>query len=236
MAETALITGANRGLGLALTRTLLERGDTVWAACRRPDETEKLTQLAGCHGDRLNVVAMDVTEEFSVSAAVDQVAGAARCLDLLVNNAAVFADSMDDDLDDWDLALTRQAFETNTLGSVRVTRACRALLRESPRPRVINVTSTLGSITLEADRGSYAYGPSKCAMNYLTRTLAAKLAGEGIVVVAVHPGWMQTRMGGPGAEIDPAESAEGIVRLADGLTADHAGTWFECTGRPIRDY
>jgi NAD(P)-dependent dehydrogenase (short-subunit alcohol dehydrogenase family) len=188
----ALVTGANRGIGLEVCRQLAERGYAV-----------VLGQL-------------DVTDENSVERARARVASQFGRLDALVNNAAAFYDTWQHAVGA-DLAQVREALEINTLGAWRMVQAFLPLLRRSPHPRVVNVSSEGGSLA-GMEGGTPAYRLSKAGLNALTRMLASELRGDRILVNAVCPGWVSTDMGGPGGRPVAAGAASVVwaVVLPDG--------------------
>jgi NAD(P)-dependent dehydrogenase (short-subunit alcohol dehydrogenase family) len=197
---TALVTGANRGLGLEVTRQLAARGHTVLAAARDPDSVPVVD------GD-VRPVRLDVTDQRQVAAVRREL----DALDVLVNNAAIHYDTWQRVLTA-DLDVVREALETNTLGPWRLALAFSELLRRSPRGRLVNVSSGAGALTGMGD-GHPAYSISKAALNALTLMLAEALRRNRVLVNAVCPGWVATDMGGPGGR-PLAEGAAGIVWAA----------------------
>lgn len=232
MSSTILITGANRGLGLALARELLHQGHHVVAAAREPQNSEELKQLEMVHTTAFTVAKMDVTSDDSVRGIADSLSREIGSLDVLVNNAAVFPEEGDESIRDIDLQYFRDAFETNVVGVVRVTRAFLPLLEQSPHPRVVNISSGASSISQKDDAGYFAYATSKAALNMVTRAMAAEL--KKICIVAVTPGWVQTDMGGPNAPLTPAQSAGAIAKTITGLTLAQSSRFLERTGEESR--
>ncbi len=232
MAETILITGANRGIGLALTQVALEAGEQVIAACRQPEQAEALEGLRQAHPARLTVVQLEVTDDASVAAAAKAVAAVTPAVDVLVNNAGISPPSYHKRLEGVPLAEIEQAFAVNAVGPVRVTRALLGLLGNSPRPRVVNVSSGAGSIGRHSGPIGYAYCTSKAGLNMLTRILAFDLRERGVTVVALDPGWVRTDMGGPQATLAPAQSARDILNTLGTLTDEQSGTFVDRKGRP----
>jgi len=230
MSQTVLITGSNRGVGLALVEEHIERGDTVLATCRVPEKAEALNALAAEHDSALHVLPLDVNDEASVLAACKLAATLVPMVDLLINNAAVGPMDTESALETLEIKRFLHTFETNCLGPVRVTRGLLPLLKKSEVARVANISSGAGHITAKTDHGMYAYGTSKAALNFLTRTLAAELEPMGITVIAVSPGWVKTDMGGPEATLAPSESATGIAGTIDGVRLDVTGQWFDYDG------
>lgn len=211
---TALVTGANRGLGLEVARQLAARGYTVLAGARVP---------ASVPDGNLRPVRLDVTDHLTIAALRREVVE----LDVLVNNAAIHYDTWQSVLTA-DLDVVREALETNTLGAWRVASAFAPLLAESGRGRLVNVSSGAGALTGMRD-GAPAYSVSKAALNALTLMLADALPG--VLVNSVCPGWVATDMGGPGGRA-VAEGAAGIVWAATLPDGGPTGGFFR-DGRPL---
>jgi len=226
---TVLITGANRGLGLALTRELVHRGHTVWGTCRYPGNADALAELKIQAGARVRVVALDVTSSQSIQALSTAFSGP---LDLLVNNAGVFPGEANDPFAEVPPEAFQEAFSTNVLGAIEVTRALLPSLQKGVSPTVINVSSAAGSLTRPMDRPAFAYSVSKTALNKWTQCLAREWAGLGIRVVAMSPGWVQTEMGGAQAPDTPELAAREFVSTLETLRPEHHGTFLGRNGQP----
>jgi NAD(P)-dependent dehydrogenase (short-subunit alcohol dehydrogenase family) len=214
--RTALVTGANRGLGLEVGRQLAARGYTVLAGARDP---------AAVPDGNLRPVRLDVTDQLTIAALRRDVGE----LDVLVNNAAIHYDTWQSVLTA-DLDVVREALETNTLGAWRMAMAFAPLLASSPHGRLVNVSSGGGALTGMRD-GAPAYSLSKAALNALTLMLADALRRDGVLVNAVCPGWVATDMGGPGGR-PLAEGAAGIVWAATLPDGGPTGGFFR-DGRPL---
>lgn len=221
MTNVALITGAARGIGLESCRQLLSKGFTV-VACPRRTDSEELTRLVQSHPDRMFQIPMDVGDDASVSEAATEVSRAVDHLDLLINNAGIYPKD-DGGVERLDLKKLIDAFDVNALGALRVTRAMLPLLRKGSGKRVIQMTSLMGSMADNTSGGSYAYRMSKAAMNMANRNLAHELGREGFVCLAVHPGWVQTRMGGGGAPLGLGPAVEQILENALETGAEDSG-------------
>jgi NAD(P)-dependent dehydrogenase (short-subunit alcohol dehydrogenase family) len=226
-----MITGANRGLGLEFVRQTLDRGDRVWAGCRDPGEAANLGALASRHPNRLTVLPLDVTDGASIEAAVAGVRSQAEGLDLLINNAGV--NPQDEALASLSAQTMLHTFQVNSVGPLMVTRGFLDLLKRSDDPKVINVTSKMGSLTSKESGGDYSYCSSKAALNMLTRALAFDLRSESVLVVAVHPGWVQTDMGGSAAPLLPSESVRDLLKLIDRLRPIDTGKFFHHGGQEL---
>jgi len=212
MANIANVTGAGRGIGLELCRQLLERGYTV-VACTRSPGSEELDELKRRNEGRIHEVSMDVADDASVAAATERITARVDHIDVLINNAGVYPKD-ENGLEGLDLRSLGVAFEVNAVGALRVTRALLPLLRKGDGKRVIQITSLMGSIGDNTSGGSYAYRLSKAAMNMANRNLAHELGSEGFLCLAVHPGWVRTRMGGAGAPLDLAPAVEQVLQNA----------------------
>ncbi len=232
MSQTILITGANRGIGLAVTTRYLEKGDNVLGACREPQKSEALRDLEKLYPGKLKMVSLDVNSDESAAAAGKEAASKTEKVDVLINMAAIMP-TYDVKLEQLDLNDCKKAFETNVLGPLRATRAFLPLLRKSSNPRVLNVSSGVSSLTHKDNPFFYAYGTSKTALNMMTRILAFEFKKENITVIALDPGWVKTDMGGVNAPLTPKESSTGIVKTADSLNAEDSSFFFDYTGKKL---
>jgi NAD(P)-dependent dehydrogenase (short-subunit alcohol dehydrogenase family) len=225
----AVVTGANRGLGREVARQLATHGYLVVLGSRDDERGQTAAEALG--GDDAGIVArqLDVADDASVRAAADWVGDAFGRCDALVNNAAIEYDT-DARATTADLDRVHRAMETNLYGAWRCALAFLPLLRRSPHPRLVNVSSGGGSIS-SMGAGTPAYSVSKAALNALTRILAAELRGDGVLVNAVCPGWVETDMGGLGGRpvADGAASVTWAVRLGD----DGPTGGFFRDGRPV---
>lgn len=223
-----LITGANRGIGFEMTRQLVERGETIFATCRDPQEATKLQQLSQQAADQLHIVQMDVADDESVAEAFTAVSQITDSLDWVINNAGINLRQGFDQFNAKDMLLT---LNINAVGSMRIATTFVDLLRNGTEPRLINISSQLGS--LERARpgwGTYGYNSSKSAMNMITRHLSFDLGKEGITVITMHPGWVQTDMGGKDAAVTISDSAAGIIHVVSELSPDDNGKFFVYSG------
>ena len=208
-----LITGSNRGLGLAWVRQCAGRGWRVFATCRDPDSAADLRDLAD-QGASVSMHRLDVTDPRQIGDLAQTLRGEA--IDLLVNNAGVYFERWGQDpigrirFDDWE-----ETFRVNTLGPMRVTEALLPNLARGERPLVLAISSHMGSIAdIDAPR-DYAYRSSKAALNAAMHGLAHELKLSGIGVLLLHPGWVRTRMGGSAASISPEGSVRSMLSLVD---------------------
>jgi NAD(P)-dependent dehydrogenase (short-subunit alcohol dehydrogenase family) len=224
------ITGASRGLGLEFVRQLLNRGDSIDAGVRSPSEARQLQELARGGEGRLRLHALDITDPKSVDAFAASV-GQGEPLDVLINNAGVYG--KDGKLTGLDFESLADTFAINTLGPLRLTAALLPALRRGSARRVVNITSKMGSFADNGEGGSYAYRLSKAALNMAMRNMHLELHPEGFITIAVHPGWVQTDMGGPQAPLRPEESVRGMINVIDRLKAEDGGRFFSYEGQEI---
>jgi NAD(P)-dependent dehydrogenase (short-subunit alcohol dehydrogenase family) len=225
----AVVTGANRGIGREVVRVLAEAGFRVVLGSRSLERGEEAAAALG--GARAGIVAcaLDVADDASVTAAAAWVNDTFGRCDALVNNAAIDYDT-DARATTADLARVHTALETNLFGAWRTTLALLPLLRRSPHPRVVNVSSGSGSLA-EMGAGTPAYSVSKAALNALTRIMAAELRSDRVLVNAVCPGWVATDMGGAGGR--PVADGAASVTWAVLLDDDGPSGGFFRDGRPV---
>jgi len=227
--ERVLVTGANRGLGLEFVRQYAERGARVFAGCRNADGAGFLSGLVDRYPENVMVVPLDVTQRDSIDAAVHQVAlDGDGSLDILINNAGT--SPRGEEFQNLDAASMTAVMQVNAIAPLIVAQRCHRLLVQSKHPRIVNIGSSMGSLTCKESGRHYSYAASKAALNMLTRTAAHDLAPKGMIVVALHPGWVQTDLGGPHAELTPAESVTGMLSVIDGLSASDSSRFLTWSG------
>lgn len=229
---TVFITGASRGLGLALARELASGGWLVLAGARNPASAHALqTASREATPGTIEILTLDVRDDASVRAAVAEAEGRIRAIDVLVNNAGVLPEAGNEALEDLALDCFEEAFAVNVVGVARVTRLFLPLLGRARHPRVVNVSSLMGSVSGKEDSAMYCYSASKAALNMLTRAMAAELRPRGISVVAVTPGWVRTDMGGPKAPLSVEESARSLAATIGRITEKESGQFLDRDGR-----
>jgi NAD(P)-dependent dehydrogenase (short-subunit alcohol dehydrogenase family) len=223
--QTAVITGANRGIGLALCKEFIGKGWHVIATCRNPDKATALQELQ--HPGSMDIQALEVTSPADVARMGKILSG--RPVDVLVNNAGIMGGDhqglIDMDFDAWE-----QTMNINVLAPFRISTMLLPNLRLSDRPRIVTISSQMGAFGKVMGYGQYAYRSSKAAVSKVMQVMALELQDEGIVVCPVHPGWVQTDMGGPSATITPQQSAQGLYTLIDGLNMQKSGRFWSWDG------
>ncbi len=229
MPKTTLITGANRGIGLAMARLATTRGDRVLAAARRPGAALALADLAR-RNRNVSVLNLDVTDPDEMAAAAAAIDDAP--IDLLICNAGQYLarGGLDDPEYTYDAWHTMMM--TNVAGIFFTVRAFLPRLEQAAEPKIAIISSMMAS-NERAPGGSYIYRASKAAATNLARNLAVDLKQQGIAVGAYHPGWVRTDMGGSSAAIDVEESAKGLMQRFDALTLATTGVFEDYRGEAI---
>ena len=219
-----VITGAGRGIALELARQHAAQGDRVFALARNPAAADKLNALAAQSGGKVTVHAADVGDDASVKAAA--AATGSQPIDI-VYNVAGMTGTMAPEFEDVDWKTFDETFNVHVKGPLRVLNAF--LPRLGAGSKVINFSSQLGASTWPYG-GFHAYAASKAALGRLMRSIAADLKERGIIIGIVHPGYVQTDMSGPDAEITPEESARGVRELAEAWTLEKSGDFYKWNG------
>ncbi len=220
-----MITGTNRGLGLAFVRSYAADGWRVHACCRNPDKAKALKAVEG----EVTILRLDVTDGLRVASLSREMAD--EPIDLLINNAAVYHPKRgfgETDYTDW-----QEELKVNTLAPLRMAERFVKQVAASELKQIVNISSRMASIALNEKGGSYVYRSSKAALNMVSRGLAADLAGHGITVIALSPGWVQTDMGSGGADLTPEESVALMRKVVDGLKPADSGRFFNQEGEEL---
>jgi NAD(P)-dependent dehydrogenase (short-subunit alcohol dehydrogenase family) len=245
--KVAMITGANKGIGRATAEQLAALGMAVLIGARSPRRGEEAAAAMRAAGGDAHAVPLDVTDPATIQEAATQVEERFGRLDVLINNAGITGsgqvspeDALDQVPSSVDLDMVRAVFETNVFGVIAVTNAMLPLLRRSPAPRIVNISSAAGSLTIASDPygplaglpTSAAYTPSKTALNALTVQYANELRKDGILVNAADPGFVDTDINNHTGYLTTAQGAAVVVRLAT-LGADGPTGGFFSEGGPL---
>lgn len=238
--KIALITGANKGIGLETARQLGQQNTTVLLGARDSRKGETAAERLRKEGIDAHPIVIDVSDPESIRKAAIQVERDFGRLDILVNNAGVMTDERTKKVSEQSLETWRETFATNVFGLIATTNAFLPLLRKSEAGRIVNLSSILGSIEFHAKPGSPiyeskdtpAYNVSKAAVNAYTVQLAHELKDTKIKVNAAHPGWVKTDMGGEGAVMEIEDGAKTSVALAT-LGADGPNGAYLHMGEPL---
>jgi NAD(P)-dependent dehydrogenase (short-subunit alcohol dehydrogenase family) len=222
-----LITGANRGLGLEFTKQYAADGWRVMACCRDPQSASALQEIAAAHKN-VQVYALDVADFAQIDALAVQLKD--EKIDVLINNAGVYPSSSfgNTNYDDW-----AEGFKINAMASLKMAEAFVTNITKSELKKIATLTSKMGSIDDNTSGESYIYRSSKTALNMVMKSLSIDLKPYGISVVTLHPGWVQTDMGGPNGLISAHTSVTGLRKVIDNLNLNSTGKFIAFNGSEI---
>jgi len=226
--KKVLITGVNRGIGLELVRQCAKRGDQIFAGCRVPENAADLKKLATHFPTQITILPLEMTTETSITECAIQVEAKTNSLDIIFNNAAI--NLGDESLSAVSAAGLLQTIHVNAVGPMIVAQKFVHLLKNGTNPKIVNISSESGSISNMTRFRGYAYYGSKAAENMYTRALAWNPETEGITVIALHPGWVHTDMGGSEAHLSTQQSVAGILKVTTGITPADNGKFFTWEG------
>ena len=206
------VTGISRGIGLGFAKAYLENGDRVLGAARHIDGDE-LRELSAAYPERFTALAMAVSDRGSVEHVCRDVRARLDSLDLLINNAGISVPPDEKRIEDISEEDIQTVFNVNTLGPLRVLQGLIPLLRAASNAKVVMISSSVGSIAGQTGGRGVPYCVSKAALNMLTRLLYFHCRDDGVAIVAIHPGWVRTHMGGAGATLSVDESVSHMMNL-----------------------
>lgn len=234
------ITGTNRGLGLEFVKQYLGKGHTILATSRNPVKATHLQKLKNKYPDQLHLIPMDLDKPEVIQRAGQTASNLVPYIDILVNNAGAGTRQVDasrkkalTQLDSLDSRELSHMIRINAVGPLLVIKELQALLGKAANAKVINISSVMGSISQRQNGGTYGYSGSKTLLNMFSRLVSFDLLSSSIIVVALHPGWVQTDMGGPAAEYSPHESVTNMINLIDGFGKAQSGRFFNLLGQEI---
>ena len=222
---TILITGANRGIGLELTRQYAAAGWDVIVCCRKPKEAAALLKIKG----KIELKALDVAKPASIKKLAVSLKG--RAIDVLLNNAGILGRRAG-----FGKAESKEflaVMQVNALGPLLMTEAFAGHVKRSKLKKIVAITSGMGSIASGANGGSYAYRSSKAALNMVMANAARDLKEKGLAVAVISPGWVQTDMGGKQAPLKVTDSAAGIIKVIEKLDISASGSFFNYSGETL---
>ena len=225
-----LITGASRGIGLEMVRYSMEQGWRVYACCRHPQRADALLKLAQLANGRVSVHVVDMNELATIQALAYELRNDA--IDMLVNNAGAYG-SQDNRFGKVDVDSWRETFLVNCIAQYKMVESLIENVRMSKARTIACLSSKMGSMADNGSGGSYIYRSSKAALNAVVKSLAIDLRADGIKVVALHPGWVKTDMGGPNAEISTRESVSQMMTHLQQLTLADSGRFIDIDGSDI---
>lgn len=224
---TVLITGANRGLGLKFTELYAQKKFNVLATCRTPHNADGLLELAE-KNNQISVLPLDVGIYEEVENLAETIK--ASPIDILINNAGIWRSST---LGSINRQAWLESFTINSIAPYEVTQALLPNIKKGSLKKVVSITSKMGSIDDNTSGSSYIYRSSKSALNMVMRSLQHDLSSYGIATLTLHPGWVQTDMGGMNALINDEQSVSGMINVIDKLNIENTGRFIDYDGKPI---
>lgn len=227
---TVLITGANRGLGLEFTRQYAAQGYQVLACCRAPAQAEQLNALIAQYPQQISSYALDVTSEPAILALAKQLGD--QPIDILLNNAGVLGDDCAT-LGEMTQAAWLKVLTINTIAPALLIQALQDNVAASQLKTIVGISSRVASIDDNGSGNMYSYRTSKAALNQILKSVHNNLGERGVKTVALHPGWVQTDMGGEKATYTAQESIAGMIAVIDQLTPEQSGGFFDFNGNAI---
>ena len=231
-----LVTGANRGLGLEFTKQILNGGHAVYAACRNINDIDELQSLSDEYQENLIVVKLDINNHDSILELNNQLQDIA--IDVMINNAGTigplpyFENTYKQHFGTIDYDVWSDVFKTNLFGPVKMAETFLEQIKKGHDKKMIFISSVVGSIADDQQK-AFAYATSKTALNKSIALLADILKDEEIKVLAMCPGYVKTRMNGGGANLEPQESIEGMLKQIDDLDTESSGTFLRYNGEEI---
>lgn len=225
-----VVTGTNRGIGLEFVSQLLAQGHQVVATARNPQQVPALQVLANQYRTQLTLLPLDLADESSVQTFAAEVGQ--QSIDVLINNAGVYG-PRDAELGNLRGGDWAEVLWIDVIAPLLLTQALLPALRQGTEKRIAFLSSKMGSIEDNTSGGSYVYRSAKTGLNQAVRSLAIDLKDEGFVVLPLHPGWVMTDMGGPGALIDTRTSVSGLLKLIQGCSVAESGKFLAYDGKHI---
>ena len=223
---TVLITGTNRGIGLEFVKQFLAREDTVLATCRDMGSATELRQLKN-DTRKLHIFELDVSSQKSMEDLTLQLAG--HAIDIFINNAGVYG-PRDSTFGKVSANEWAKVLQVNVKAPMILTQLLIDNLRDGSDKKLLYITSKMGSIDDNKGGGSYVYRSSKAALNAVVKSISVDLRDSGFSVAVLHPGWVQTDMGGPNALIDVTTSVSKMIDVIDNLNFHNSGSFFNYDG------
>lgn len=225
--STVLITGTNRGIGLEFAKQYAEAGWDVLACCRNPQSANNLNTLASQYTN-IKILTLDVSDFKQVDYLAFELKDTQ--IDVMINNAGVYPSG---GLSDKEVETWLNSFKVNSIAPLKVAMAFRPLIEKSQLKKLVTLSSKMGSIDDNTSGGSYMYRSTKTAINMIMKSLSIDLAPSGISVVTLHPGWVETDMGGPNALINTETSVRGLRQVIDDLSLSNTGKFIAYDGKEI---
>jgi NAD(P)-dependent dehydrogenase (short-subunit alcohol dehydrogenase family) len=227
-----LVTGSNRGLGYEFVRQYLELGYEVIATCRFPKKAESLQKLKSSYENRLTIIKLDVSDKESIKNAYETVENGFSSVDLIINNAGIISGDGENEypLGKIHTENVLHILNVNSVGPLLISEQFLDLLQKGTNPKIVNISSGMGSIGQKIDTSRYSYCMSKAALNMASKMLSIELKSKGIAVWSIHPGWNRTDMGGSGATLNPKNSVASMIKIIDSKTVRDTGKFLDWNG------
>ncbi len=222
--KNCVVTGTSRGIGLELSALLLQAGNNVVALARNPEKSKALIELKEKFPEKLQILTADVTSDADISAAIKDIK--VKQVDLLINNAGIYGEDVN--FEKLKFSEVEKTISTNSVTPMRVTRALLPLLKNASNPKVVHITSLMGSLEDNTSGGSYGYRMSKAALNMFHKSFTADYPK--ITSLVIHPGWVKTDMGGSAAPTLPKTSASGILAVVEKASLKDSGKFLDFEG------
>lgn len=223
---TVLITGTNRGIGLEFAKQFIARGDTLLATCRDIASATELDRLK-VNNEKLQIFELDVSSQESMESLPEKLEG--QAIDIFINNAGVYG-PRDSEFGNVSTGEWAKVFQINAKAPMILTQLLIENLHDGFEKKLIYISSKMGSIDDNKGGGSYVYRSSKAALNAVAKSIAVDLGNSGYSVAVLHPGWVQTDMGGPNALIDAGTSVSNMINVIDNLNTQNSGSFFNYDG------
>jgi NAD(P)-dependent dehydrogenase (short-subunit alcohol dehydrogenase family) len=227
--KVVLITGANRGIGLELTKQYLANGCTVITTCRDKNSAVELISLKNKFAEKLLIESMDIAYPEQIEELANKLSIESIKIDLIVNNAG-YLDRDNQSIHAINYAHAEMSYKVNSLGPLYLTHCFLSLMNKEGLPKIAIISSDMGSLSLQQNLAWYGYRMSKAAANMLAVNLSKELTDDNIAVVAIHPGWVKTDMGGFTANEDVDDSAVGIMKVITNLSINNSGGFYDFNG------
>ena len=223
---TVLITGTNRGIGLEFAKQFIARGDTLLATCRDIASATELDRLK-VNNEKLQIFELDVSSQESMESLPEKLEG--QAIDIFINNAGVYG-PRDSEFGNVSTGEWAKVFQINAKAPMILTQLLIENLHDGFEKKLIYISSKMGSIDDNKGGGSYVYRSSKAALNAVAKSIAVDLGNSGYSVAVLHPGWVQTDMGGPNAILDTGTSVTNMINVIDNLNTQNSGSFFNYDG------
>jgi len=233
--KNILITGSSRGLGLEFTKQYLEKGERVIATCRNPEKAKDLQELQIKYPDLISIIQLDVVDEEGRNRVYSQIEKDFGVLNVLINNAGIIAGNEERSSSFGEVFKEdfSRVFLVNSISPLLMSERFLPLLEKGENAKIVNITSLNGSIAKRNVGGKYSYSASKAALNMITKILSNDLKEKGITALAIHPGWIQTDMGGPNAPQQKEEPISMIIDLVEKSDITSSGKFLDWRGLEV---